>query len=349
MLNKDLKLNNDLFLDNVEQVALRNGFGEGLLAVAKVDERVVGLCADLTESTRMHLFAKEYPERFVEVGITEQHMVSCAAGLAAMGKVPFISSYAMFNPGRNWEQLRTTVCYNNVPVKVVGSHAGISVGPDGGTHQAIEDIAITRVIPNIEVVVPCDAIEAHKATVSLADSGKPAYLRLARENTPLVTTKDTPFELGRAQVLWDNTDEVDSNNNSGASGVNNYKLSTKNSVAIIACGPMVHQALLAAKELESNGVGTIVVNSATVKPLDSETIVAVAKRVKGIVTAETHQKAGGLGGAVSELLSEEYPTLVRRVGIADAFGQSGTPEELMEFYKLTVADIIKEVYNIINN
>ena len=328
MLNKELKLNNKLFDEDVEQVALRNGFGEGLLESAKADDRIVGLCADLTESTRMHLFANEYPDRFIEVGITEQHMVSCASGLASMGKVPFISSYAMFSPGRNWEQLRTTVCYNNVPVKVVGSHAGISVGPDGGTHQAIEDIALTRVIPNIEVVVPCDANEAHKATVAIAKSNKPAYLRLARENTPVVTTKDTPFEIGKAQILWESAEPV---------------------VAIIAIGPMVHQALLAAKELESSGVGTIVVNSATVKPLDSETTVAVAKRVKGIVTAETHQKIGGLGGAVSELLSEEYPSIVRRVGIADAFGQSGTPEELMEFYKLTVADIIEEVYNIINN
>ncbi len=341
MLNKELKLNENLFNKDVESVALRNGFGEGLVEAGKLDETVVGLCADLTESTRMHLFAKEFPNRFIEVGITEQHMASCASGLASMGKIPFISSYAMFNPGRNWEQIRTTVCYNNVPVKIVGSHAGISVGPDGGTHQAIEDIAIMRVIPNIDVIVPVDAIEAHKATLAIVKSNKPAYLRLAREKTPIVTTKDTPFEIGKAQVLYDSTlvDSlelvVDSNDN------HNY-------VAIIACGPMVHQALLAAKELELEGIKTLVINSATIKPLDNNTILKTARRVKGIVTAETHQKIGGLGSAVSELLSEQYPLPLQRVGVDDKFGQSGTPQELIRYYQLGVVDIKKAVYNIIN-
>ncbi|MCD5384483.1 MAG: transketolase family protein [Candidatus Pacebacteria bacterium] len=327
MLNKKLKLNLNMFDSDVEQVAIRNGFGDGLLEAANIDANVVGLCADLTESTRMHLFAQEFPERFIEVGITEQHMASCASGMAAMGKVPFISSYAMFNPGRNWEQIRTTICYNNVPVKIIGSHAGISVGPDGGTHQAIEDIAITRVIPNIEVVVPCDSLEANRATLAIAKSGKPAYLRLAREKTPIVTTTETPFEIGKAQILYE---------------------SESPQVAIIAIGPMVHQSLLAAKELEDTGIGSIVINSATVKPLDSETILSVAKRVKGIVTAETHQKVGGLGSAITELLAQENPITIRRVGIDDVFGQSGTPEELMSYYKLGVADIIAEVYNSLN-
>ena len=319
MLNKTLQLNTKLFDTDVEQVALRNGFGEGLLEAAQSDDSIVGLCADLTESTRMHLFKEAFPERFIEVGITEQHMASCASGMAAMGKTPFISSYAMFNPGRNWEQIRTTICYNDVPVKVIGSHSGLSVGADGGTHQALEDIALMRVIPRMEVIVPCDAIEAKKATLAIAKSGKPAYLRLAREKTPLVTTEKTPFEIGKAYVLYESESPL---------------------VAIVAIGPMVHTALLAAHALEKEGIGVIVVNSATVKPLDTNTILDVAKRVKGIVTAETHQVAGGLGSAVAEFLAQEYPIKIRFVGVHDAFGQSGSGTELMEKYGLGVEDIV---------
>ncbi len=327
MLNKNLQLNTKLFDTGVEQVALRNGFGEGLLEAAKMDENVVGLCADLTESTRMHLFADEFPERFIEVGITEQHMACCASGMAAMGKVPFMSSYAMFNPGRNWEQIRTVIAYNDVPVKIVGSHAGISVGPDGGTHQAIEDIALTRVIPNIEVIVPCDALEAKKATLAIAKTGKPAYLRLAREKTPIVTTEDTPFEIGKAEVLWRGDNPQ---------------------VAIIACGTMVHTALAAAKELEKGGVGSIVINNHTIKPLDKDTIVSVAKECGAVVTAETHQVAGGLGGAVAELLAKDAPTKMAFVGVQDKFGQSGTPKELMEHYGLGVNDIVVAAQKLIS-
>jgi len=327
MFNKDLKLNTKIFYREVEQAAIRNGFGEGLLEAAKLDERVVGLCADLTESTRMHILRDAYPERFIQVGIAEQHMASCASGMAAMGKVPFCSSYAMFNPGRNWEQIRTTVCYNDMPVKIVGSHAGISVGPDGGTHQAIEDIALMRVIPNMEVIVPCDAVEAKKATLAIAKSGKPAYLRLARENTPIVTTNETPFEIGKAQILYE---------------------SKSPQAAIIAIGPMVHQALLAAKELEQKGVGCIVVNSATVKPLDEETILKVTKKVDAVVTAETHQVAGGLGSAVAELLAQKLPTKMAFVGVQDKFGQSGTGAELMQHYGLGVNDIIRAVESVLD-
>ncbi len=326
MLNQDLKLNQDLFSDDVEQVALRNGFGEGLLETAKADERIVGLCADLTESTRMHLFAKEFPERFVEVGITEQSMACVAAGMAAMGKIPFMSSYAMFNPGRNWEQIRTVIAYNNVPVKIVGSHAGVSVGPDGGTHQAIEDIALTRVMPNMDVIVPADAVEARKATLAIAKSNKPAYLRLARENTPVITTEETPFEIGKAHILYE---------------------SESPQVAIIAIGPMVHQALLAAKELEKEGIGSIVVNSASVKPLDEATITEVAKKCEAVVTAETHQVAGGLGGAVAELLAQKAPTKMAFVGVQDKFGQSGTPDELMRHYCLDASSIVRAVMRVI--
>ncbi len=327
MLNKNIKLNTKLFDTGVEQIALRNGFGEGLLEAAKMDENVVGLCADLTESTRMHLFANEFPERFIEVGITEQHMACCASGLAVMGKIPFMSSYAMFNPGRNWEQIRTVIAYNDVPVKIVGSHAGISVGPDGGTHQAIEDIALTRVIPNIEVIVPCDALEAKKATLAIAKTGKPAYLRLAREKTPIVTTEDTPFEIGKAEVLWRGDNPQ---------------------VAIIACGTMVHTALAAAKELEKGGVGSIVINNHTIKPLDKDTIVSVAKECGAVVTAETHQVAGGLGSTVAELLAKDAPTKMAFVGVQDKFGQSGTPKELMEHYGLGVNDIVVAAQKLIS-
>lgn len=321
MLNKDAQLNSKIFDADVEQVPIRFGFGEGLLEAGNHDEHVVALCADLTESTRMHLFKEAFPKRFIEVGITEQHMASIASGMAAMGKVPFISSYAMFSPGRNWEQIRTTVCYNNVPVKIVGSHAGLSVGPDGGTHQAIEDIALTRIIPRMEVVVPCDSIEAKKATLALAVSGKPAYLRLAREKTPIVTTDATPFEIGKAYEVWRGEHPR---------------------VAILAIGPMVHKALLAAQQLEAEGIGTIVVNSHTVKPLDVETILRVAKETGAVLTAEEHQIAGGLGSAVAELLSQELPTKISFIGVADRFGQSGTPDELAHEYGLGVATIVSK-------
>ena len=346
MLNKHLNLNPKLFDPDVEQAPLRDGFGEGLLEAARQDERIVGLCADLTESTRMHHFKEAFTGRFIEVGITEQHMASCASGMATMGKIPFISSYAMFNPGRNWEQIRTTICYNDMPVKIIGSHSGLSVGADGGTHQALEDIALMRVIPRMEVIAPCDALEAKKATIAIASSGKPSYLRLAREKTPVITTADTPFEIGKAQVLYDSTSvdslelKVDSNNKTN-------EASAKNSIAIIAIGPMVHMALLAAMELERQGIGCIVVNSATVKPLDKKTILEVARKVKGVVTAETHQIAGGLGSAVAELLIQEYPKKMAFVGVRDRFGQSGAGPELMEYYGLGVKDIVSATTKLI--
>src|ERR1035437_5752332 len=205
MLNSNIKLNSKIFDADVEQVPIRKGFGEGLLAAAEADERVVGLCADLTESTQMIFFKEKFPERFVEIGVAEQNLAGVASGMAAMGKIPFITSYAMFSPGRNWEQIRTTIAYNNRPVKIAGSHAGISVGPDGGTHQAIEDIAITRVMPRMVVISPCDAIEAKKATIAVAKTDTPVYIRLAREKTPVMTTDETPFEIGKAQIFWDSS------------------------------------------------------------------------------------------------------------------------------------------------
>lgn len=313
-------LNPKIFDTDVEQVPIRKGFGEGLVAAADADERVVGLCADLTESTQMHLFEKKYPHRFMEIGIAEQNLASVASGLAAMGKIPFITSYAMFSPGRNWEQIRTTICYNDRPVKIAGSHAGVSVGPDGGTHQAIEDIALMRVIPKMVVIAPCDAIEAKKATLAAAKTNTPVYIRLAREKTPIITTEDTPFEIGKAQILY------------GAEG--------EAQVGIIATGALLYQALIAAKQLESEGIRARVMNLATVKPIDREAILKLARETKGIVTVEEHQVAGGMGSAVAEVLAEEHPTKIKFVGVRDLFGQSGEPAELIKHYGMDTPAII---------
>ncbi len=304
----------------VEQVPIRKGFGQGLLLAAEADPRVVGLCADLTESTQMHLFREKFPARFFELGVAEQNLAATASGLAAMGKIPFISSYATFSPGRNWEQIRTTICYNNQPVKIAGSHAGVSVGPDGGSHQALEDIAITRVLPRLVVVVPADALEAKKATLALAKTAGPAYLRLAREATPIITTDASPFHLGKANLLRD-TERLD--------------------VAIIACGTLVYQALQAAEALahEAEPIRVAVLNVHTIKPLDRDAIVNIAHHAKAIVTAEEHQRIGGLGGAVAELLSTNYPVPIEFVGVNDQFGQSGAPMELLAHYGLDVTAI----------
>ena len=320
MLNQSQKLNPKIFDADVEQVPIRFGFGEGLVIAAEADERVVGLCADLTESTRMHLFKEKFPKRFIEMGIGEQSMASVASGMAAMGKIPFITSYAMFSPGRNWEQIRTTICYNNRPVKIAGSHAGISVGPDGGTHQAIEDLAITRVIPRMVVISPCDSVEAKKATIAAAKTNTPVYIRLAREKTPIITTENSPFEIGKAQILF-----APENGNA--------------EVGIIATGALVHKTLLVAKELEAQGMKVKVLNLATIKPLDGESILALAKETGAIVTVEEHQKKGGMGSAVAEFLAENYPVPMEFIGVSDQFGQSGKQDELLEHYGMGVSHI----------
>ena len=327
MLNPKLKLNPKLFGEDVEQAPSRKGFGEGLREAGEQDPNVVGLCADLTESTQMHLFAEKFPERFIQVGVAEQNLVTVASGLATMGKIPFCSSYAMFSPGRNWEQIRTTIAYNDRKVVIVGSHSGISVGPDGGTHQALEDIALMRVIPNMDVVNPCDSVEAKKATLVLAKTKKPAYLRLVREKMPIVTTTETPFELGKAEIFW-------------------LPETGLAQVGIIATGALVHKALYAAKELEAEGIKTKVLNLATIKPLDSEAVLALAKECKKIVTVEEHQVAGGMGSAVAEFLAQNYPVQMEFVGVHDKFGQSGTPLELIEHYKMGkdgVIDAVKKI------
>jgi len=323
MLSEAQKLNPKLFKLDVERVPIRQGFGEGLVIAAEADERVVGLCADLTESTQMHLFKNKFPQRFVEVGVAEQNLAAVASGMAAMGKIPFISSYATFSPGRNWEQIRTTICYNNRPVKIAGSHAGVSVGPDGGTHQALEDVALMRVLPRMQILVPADALEARKATIAAAKTTSPTYIRLAREATPVITTDESPFEIGKANLLCD---------------------SSRPKAAIIACGPLVYNALEAAVELAKEGIEVVVLNLHTIKPLDTGVILDLAERARAMVTVEEHQKRGGMGSAIAEYLAEHYPVPLEFVGIDDKFGQSGTPVELIEHYGLGVKSIKQAVF-----
>ncbi len=303
----------------------RKGFGRGLLEAGKRDPRVMALCADLTGSTQISLFAEAFPERFVEVGIAEQNLVTVASGLASMGRIPFASSYAAFSPGRNWEQIRTTICLNERPVKVVGAHAGLSVGPDGATHQILEDIAIMRVLPNMIVVVPGDALEAEKATLALAaDDRNPGYIRLAREASPVMTTAETPFEIGRSYVYKEGGD-----------------------VTIIATGLMTYHAMMAAKELESLGIWAEVIHAPTIKPFDVETLLASVRKTGCVVTCEEGQINGGLAGVVAEYLSESCPVPLRRIGVRDQFGQSGTPSELFEHYGLTSRHIQMAVHAVL--
>lgn len=305
-------LNPKLYADDVEQEPIRKGFGRGLLEAGKRDENVVALCADLTDSTQMSLFKAEFPQRFVEIGIAEQNLVTVAAGMAAMGKIPFTSSYAAFSPGRNWEQIRTTAALNDRPVKIVGSHAGVSVGPDGATHQMLEDIALMRVLPNMIVVAPGDAVEAEKATLALATNGKPSYLRLAREKTPIFSTADSPFEIGKAYVLQEGDD-----------------------VTLLGTGTMTYQLLVTAKLLAKHGIKAEVVHVPTIKPLDGDTILKSARKTGRVVTAEEAQAAGGFGSAVAEFLSTTLPMPILRIGMEDRFGESGEPAELMDYFGLT--------------
>jgi transketolase len=327
MLNPDIKLNNKIFNDDVEQVPIRKGFGEGLAQAGEMNKNIVALSADLTESTQMHFFKDKFPERFVEIGVAEQNLATVASGMAAMGKYPFFSSYAMFSPGRNWEQIRTTLAYNDRTAVIVGSHAGVSVGPDGGTHQAIEDIALMRVLPRMMVISPCDAIQAKQATLALGADPKLAYLRLAREKTPIITTIDTPFELGKGQVL--------------------YRPEGIAHVTIVATGGLVANALRVAHDLEKKHIKAIVVNIHTIKPLDTELILKCAKETKAVVTVEEHQIAGGLGSAVAETLVQVFPVPIEFVGVRDEFGQSGTPNQLIEHYGMGRDAITQAVLKVI--
>lgn len=325
-MSNDLNLATTKWQDTkLDSEPIRKGFGRGLKKAGELDKNVVAACADLTDSTQMSLFKEAFPERFIEIGVAEQNLVTVGSGLAAMGKIPFVSSYAAFSPGRNWEQIRTTVCLNDRPVKIVGSHAGVSVGPDGATHQMLEDIALMRVLPNMVVVVPGDSLEAERATLAMAVDTRPGYLRLAREATPVITTDKTPFVLGKAYVYREGTD-----------------------VSIIATGTMTYQALVAADKLAKDGISAEVVHVPTIKPLDNVTILHSAKKTKHVLTVEEAQIAGGLGGAIAELLSEQEPTHMKRMGMRDQFGESGKPEELLEHFGLTAKHIALNVHALLN-
>lgn len=303
---------------------IRKGFGRGLLEAGKRWDNVVALCADLTESTQMSLFAEAFPERFADIGVAEQNLVTTGAGMAAMGKIPFVSSYAAFSPGRNWEQIRTTIALNNQPVKVVGSHAGVSVGPDGATHQMLEDLALMRVMPNMVVLAPADSIEAEKATLAMVTDSRPNYMRLAREATPVFTTAHTPFEIGRAYIFREGVD-----------------------ISLVTTGTMTYQALEAAKMLAKDGIDAEVVHVPTVKPLDEKTILESIHKTRHVITAEEGQINGGLGGAVAELLGEKMPTPMLRIGMKDRFGESGDPEELLRHFGLDADHIAMAAHHLL--
>lgn len=303
---------------------MRDGFGEGLVISGEENPNVVVLCADLTESLKMQGFKDKFPDRFFEVGVAEQNLAAVASGLAHEGKIPFVGSYAVFSPGRNWEQIRTTICYNNLPVKIIGSHAGVTVGADGATHQALEDIAIMRVLPNMIVVAPADAIEARKATIALAKNNLPSYLRLSRNESPIITNEDSIFEIGKANILKNGKD-----------------------VTIIACGQMVSIALEAANELEMHKISVRVINLHTIKPLDTKCILQAAEETGAVVTIEEHQALGGMGSAVAEVVVQNFPVPMQIIGVCDRFGQSGTPEELLKEYGLTKENIIKSITKVL--
>jgi transketolase len=316
-------LDKDVFM-NPKKARTRDGFGEALAKLGEINEDIVALGADLVHSVRAMWFAQKFPERFFQVGIAEANMTGIAAGLARMGKIPFMSSFGVFVTGRNWDQVRMSIAYPNMNVKICASHTGVfSVGADGASHQATEDIALMRVLPNMRVIVPCDKIETYKATFAAAEIEGPVYLRFGREAMPIVTTEETPFKIGKAEVFREGED-----------------------VSIIACGPMVYEALIASKKLEEEGIDARVINNHTVKPMDQETIIKAARETGAIVTAEEHQVFGGMGSAVAEVLSQNYPVPIKMVGIQDRFGESGSPKELQRAFGLTSDDIIRAVHGV---
>ncbi len=298
----------------------RDGFGEALVELGKHSSRVVVLTADLSESTRTHLFAREFPERFINVGVAEQNMMGIAAGLAQSGKIPFITSYGVFSPGRNWDQLRVSVCYSQLNVKVISTHSGLSVGPDGATHQSLEDIAITRVLPHLTVVAPCDYYETKKATLALADFSGPAYMRFSRDNTSVMTLPETPFNLEKS-----------------------YHLKEGKDVTLVGCGSLLSSALAASEILAKEGISVEIINAHCIKPFDRDMLLNSVKKTGCAVTLEDHQRVGGLGSLVCEEVSSYHPVPVVRMGVADSFGESGAPQELYDKYHLSVKDIIKAV------
>jgi transketolase len=326
MISSSQNLNPKVFDKDVEVAHCRDGYGKGVVELGERDERIVVLCADLAESTRSHWFKEKFPERYIEIGVAEQNLATVASGMANYGKIPFISSYAAFSPGRNNEQIRTTISLNNVPVKIMGAHAGISVGPDGATHQQLEDMALMRVQPNMTVIQACDYEETKKAVMECVKIDGPVYIRFGREKTPVITTADSPFKIGRANLLYDH-DKVD--------------------VAIISCGTLTHNALVVAEELSKEGINCSVLNNHTIKPMDVEAVVDVAKKAGRVVTVEEHQVAGGMGSAVAEVLAKNHPVPIEFVGVEDKFGQSGTPAELIEHYGMGVESIKSAVKKVL--
>ena len=307
-----------------DKIPTRDGFGKGLVDAGEKDERIVVLCADLAESTRCHWFKEKFPARYIELGVAEQNLVTIASGLANYGKIPFISSYAVFNPGRNNEQIRTLVSLSKLPVKIAGGHAGVSVGPDGATHQGLEDIALMRVQPNMTVLIPCDAIEARKATLAAAFYDGPVYIRLGREKTAVFTTEETPFEIGKANILRVGKDAT-----------------------VIGCGSLLYNALIAAEELSKDKIDVEVINCHTIKPLDAETILSSVKKTSAIVSVEEHQIMGGLGSAVAEMLAQNFPAPQELIGVRDRFGESGEAGELIEALGMGVKDIKAAIIKVI--
>lgn len=322
-IRAEMRLVSDLF-NSLDLKATRTGFGEGMSALGETNEKVVALCADLSGSLKLGDFISKWPHRFLQSGVAEQNMVNMAVGLALSGMIPFATSFGVFMPMRTLDQIRISVCYNNANVKLVASHTGITVGPDGATHQALEDIAVMRVLPKMNVIVPADATETKKATISAAKITGPVYLRLGRQNAPVYTTEDTPFEVGKINRLRDGKD-----------------------VAIVACGVMVYESLLAAEELSKKGIEASVLNCHTIKPIDAEALIKAAKECGAVVTAEEHQKSGGMGSAVAEVLVQSENVPMELVGVEDQFGESGESGELMAKYGLTSADIVNSVNKIL--
>jgi len=309
-------------MSDIKMKSMRDGFGEGLREAGKRNKNVVVLTADLAESSRANLFAEEFPDRFFDLGIAEQNMMGVAAGMALSGKIPFVCSYGVFSPGRNWEQLRVSVCLSKTNVKIAGAHAGFSASADGATHQALEDMAITRALPNLMVLAPCDYEQTKKVVLASAQINGPVYIRYHKQKLPQVTTADAPFELGKAQVLKEGKD-----------------------VSVFACGPMVYRSLMVAEKLESK-VSVEVVNIHTIKPIDKEVVIRSVKKTGKVVTCEEHQITGGLGSAVAEVLGESCPTPMKRVGVKDVFGESGEYEELVEKYGLGEKDIEEAILKV---
>lgn len=326
MIDPALNLVANVFAKDIEKKPTRDGFGTGTVDAGKLDPNVVVLCADLKESTRAEWFEKEFPDRYIEVGVAEQNLATVAAGLAAVGKIPFFASYAAFSPGRNYEQIRTTIALNNRHAIVCGMHAGVSVGPDGATHQMLEDVGLMRMLPGMHVIVPSDAEEARKAVIAAAQSPHPFYIRFGRSGVPVFTTKETPFVIGKALKLWESAKPV---------------------VTLMATGPLAYDALLAARSLEADGIGSIVLSVPTVKPLDEEVVLRAAKRTGKVITIEEHQVMGGFGSAIAEYLSSTHPVRIERMGLQDEFGQSGEPSELLEHYKLDSVSIAARARSIV--